>query len=132
MVRNKDFFKKIYAFTMDTLNKDYSCSYKKLMMRKSVPLRDSMQPDNNSEYDIFSSINDGSFFRNIDEKEPEQKKFVNKDRTFFCSELVAKAYKTLGIIADDDTSCTQFYPSHFTSIGDSFLKVKKNVTIEEE
>ena len=132
MLRNKEFFKKIYAFTMDTLDKDYSCSYSKLLMRKSVPLKESIQVDNNSDYDIFSSINDGAFFKNIDEKEPEQKKFVNKDRTFFCSELVAKAYKTLGIIANDDTSCTQFYPSHFTSMGDSFLQLQQNITIDEE
>ena len=31
---------------------------------------------------------------------------LHEDRTFFCSELVAKAYKILGIIEDDETSCT--------------------------
>ena len=33
-------------------------------------------------------------------------KLVDEHRTFFCSELVAKAFKVLGIIEDDDTSCT--------------------------
>jgi hypothetical protein len=27
--------------------------------------------------------------------------FVEEDRTFFCSELIAKAYKVLGVIEDD-------------------------------
>lgn len=40
---------------------------------------------------------------------------MEKDRTFFCSELIAKAYKVLGIIEDDDKSCTQFYPATFSS-----------------
>jgi hypothetical protein len=31
---------------------------------------------------------------------------IHEDRTFFCSELVAKAYKLLGIIEDDKISCT--------------------------
>ena len=115
VARNQEFFKKMYAFIMDTLDKQYSCSYQKLLMRKSVPLKESLNAGAmNSDYDIFSSINDGAFFKNIEEKEPDKTKFVNKDRTFFCSELVAKAYKTLGIIEDDDTSCTQFYPAHFT------------------
>jgi len=48
---------------------------------------------------------------------------VETNRTFFCSELLAKAFKILGIMEDDDTSCTQFYPQHFTEHGDSFLKL---------
>jgi hypothetical protein len=31
---------------------------------------------------------------------------IDADRTFFCSELVAKAFKLLGVIEEDDTSCT--------------------------
>jgi hypothetical protein len=31
---------------------------------------------------------------------------ISEDRTFFCSELVAKAFKLLGIIENDETSCT--------------------------
>ena len=118
---------------MDTLQKQYSCSYQKLLMRKSLPLKESFKKEQiNTDYDIFSSINDAAFFQNVEEREVAQTKFVNKDRTFFCSELVAKAFKTLGIILDDDTSCTQFYPAHFTSVADSFLKKSPGVSIEEE
>jgi hypothetical protein len=33
-------------------------------------------------------------------------KFIEEDRTFFCSELIAKAYKILGIVENDDRSCS--------------------------
>ena len=55
---------------------------------------------------------------------------IDQDRTFFCSELVAKAFKLLGVIQDDETSCTQFYPHHFSAKGDSFLKLTPGTTIE--
>jgi hypothetical protein len=37
--------------------------------------------------------------------EIDQNELIDADRTFFCSELVAKAFKLLGVIVDDDTSC---------------------------
>jgi hypothetical protein len=57
---------------------------------------------------------------------------IAEDRTFFCSELVAKAFKLLGIIQDDDTSCSQFFPGHFATAGDKFLKLNHGVYIENE
>lgn len=32
--------------------------------------------------------------------------YIEEDRTFFCSELIAKAYKILGIMPNDERSCT--------------------------
>ena len=57
---------------------------------------------------------------------------IDKDRTFFCSELVAKAFKCLGIIEDDDKSSSQYYPHHFSSRGDAVLKLTPGTTIEDE
>jgi hypothetical protein len=57
---------------------------------------------------------------------------VESDRTFFCSELIAKAFKILGVIEDDETSCTMFYPHHFTEKGDSSLKLTPDTTIGPE
>lgn len=57
---------------------------------------------------------------------------VNEGRAFFCSELQAKAYKLMGVIEDDNTSSTQFFPGTFTSKHDSFLKLKPGVSIEGE
>ena len=31
---------------------------------------------------------------------------VDESRTFFCSELVAKAFKVAGVLEDDDTACS--------------------------
>lgn len=45
--------------------------------------------------------------KSITEKNfPDGRKYVETGRTFFCSELVAKAFKIMGIIEDDETSCT--------------------------
>jgi len=39
---------------------------------------------------------------------------IEKGRKFFCSELVAKAYKALGVIKDPKKrSCCNFYPGTF-------------------
>lgn len=68
----------------------------------------------------------------LDKQDDEDEMNIEEGRTFFCSELVAKAYKVLGIIEDDDTSCTQFYPVHFSQEGDHFLKVTKDTEIGPE
>jgi len=62
----------------------------------------------------------------------DENELIESDRTFFCSELVAKAFKILGIIEDDDISCTRFYPHNFSSKGDSMLKLTKGTTIGSE
>ena len=62
----------------------------------------------------------------------ESDRLIQEDRSFFCSELVAKAFKLLGVIEDDETSCTQFWPHHFSSKGDKFLKLTEGTTIEGE
>ena len=62
----------------------------------------------------------------------DNKKFIDSDRTFFCSELQAKAYKVFGIIEDDDISCTQYYPIHFSSKGDEMLKLTRGTFLNEE
>lgn len=57
---------------------------------------------------------------------------IDEERTFFCSELVAKAYKILGIIEDDNVSCTQYMPGSFSQKGDKVLKLCPDVSIEHE
>ena len=65
-------------------------------------------------------------------KETETNQLISEERTFFCSELVAKAFKSLGVIADDDTSCAKYFPHHFSSRGDSALKLTPGTVIEPE
>jgi hypothetical protein len=59
-------------------------------------------------------------------------RLIHEDRSFFCSELVAKAFKLLGIIEDNETSCTQFWPLHFSSKGEQFLKMTPGSWIDSE
>ena len=40
---------------------------------------------------------------------------ISEDRTFFCSELVAKSFKILGIIEDRGESSALYLPKHFSS-----------------
>jgi hypothetical protein len=61
-----------------------------------------------------------------------ERKFIDEQRTFFCSELVAKACKVLGILEDDSTACSRFMPSSFSTKGQNFLKLKDRIKISEE
>ena len=65
-------------------------------------------------------------------KDSDEHTLIASERTFFCSELVAKAFKCLGVIENDDTSCGQYYPHNFSSRGDSVLKLTEGTTIEPE
>lgn len=61
-----------------------------------------------------------------------ERQLINQDRTFFCSELVAKACKILGILENDSTSSSRFHPVHFSTKGESFLKLTNETILEEE
>ncbi|CAI2369331.1 unnamed protein product [Moneuplotes crassus] len=58
----------------------------------------------------------------------DEERIVDKSRNFFCSELVAKAYKTLGLLISSK-SCTKIYPKHFSS--KKSLKLTKSALGEE-
>jgi len=49
---------------------------------------------------------------------------VDEARTFFCSELVAKAFKIAGVLEDDETACSRFMPASFSAKGQNFLKLR--------
>ena len=55
-----------------------------------------------------------------------KKKYVAEDRTFFCSEYVAKAYKVLGVF-DTQENSSFFLPS--TLEKDEFLEMADGVTL---
>ena len=61
----------------------------------------------------------------------EEPVFIDEDRTFFCSELVAKAYKVLGIIPDDDVACSRYFPASFSS-SSTALKFNPGLSLEGE
>jgi hypothetical protein len=51
----------------------------------------------------------------IIKKKGQEEPIVDKDRTFFCSELVAKAYKVCGVMQPTDEACSNFLPIDFTT-----------------
>jgi hypothetical protein len=62
---------------------------------------------------------------------PKKGNYIDDDRTFFCSELVAKAFKVLNIITDDGRPCNYFYPQTFSSTSQG-LKLTKGITVGPE
>lgn len=52
-----------------------------------------------------------------------------KNRTYFCSELVAALYKQMGLL-EREKSCTQYYPVHFS--GTSNLPLLKGTLGPEQ
>ena len=64
------------AFVREVVGHKYALSIAKLLQRKTVAL---------------DTLNNGG-------------KFVTENRTFFCSELVAKAYKVMGLLEKDGAS----------------------------
>jgi hypothetical protein len=52
--------------------------------------------------------------------------FVEKDRTFFCSELVVKCWKILGIITNEE-ACANFLPGALET--DDVLKLAEGVKL---
>ena len=61
-----------------------------------------------------------------------EQRLIAIDRTFFCSELVAKAYKILGILEDDNKSSAKYYPSHFSSKYQNCLKFTEGTSMDSE
>ena len=59
------------------------------------------------------------------------RKLIDERRTFFCSELVAKAFKVLGIVKNSNVSCSRFMPGDF-SAKSNFLDPTEGTIIGEE
>ncbi|CAD8098654.1 unnamed protein product [Paramecium sonneborni] len=76
------------------------------------------------------SLNIGKFFKFTSTiKKPTNGEKVEKKRSFFCSELVAKAYKEMGLL-DQVKSSTQYYPNDFTT--DKQLKLLQGASLSPE
>jgi hypothetical protein len=60
-----------------------------------------------------------------------KKKEIKEARKFFCSELVAKAFKQCGLMKNDEDSCQNYKPTHFS--GERFtIPLLKDVRIGHE
>lgn len=56
----------------------------------------------------------------------------DEKRTYFCSELIAKAFKLAGVIQNDDVPSAKFFPVNFSEEGQHFLKLTPNTIIHRE
>lgn len=54
-----------------------------------------------------------------------------EQRQFFCSELIAKAYKECGLLATDN-ACCQFFPADFSKENASKLKLEREAKLGDE
>lgn len=93
MTRDKVFNEKVEKFVMENLRKNYHISFAKLMAHESV----------------IRPVGGG---KNSGEDENDQS-------GFFCSELVATAYKELGLLTRDHSNpnyqpACNFYPKDFS------------------
>lgn len=56
----------------------------------------------------------------------------DENRTYFCSELIAKAFKLAGVIKNDQVPSAKFFPVNFSEEGQSFLKLTAGTVIHRE
>ena len=71
-------------------------------------------------------LNSKKLFRRQTEapkKGATDRQMIGEERTFFCSELIAKGFKVLGILENDTRSCAQYYPGHFSAKNSQTLKL---------
>jgi hypothetical protein len=109
---------KLEIFLKEAVGRQYGIAPSKLFKRKSIKM---------SNCDIASN----DYPQEEEVKASFERLFVEEDRTFFCSELIAKAFKVLGIIEDDDKACSQFFPGSFSSKSSS-LKFANGMYLEPE
>ena len=62
-------------------------------------------------------------------KEGKDAADIKEDRTFFCSELVAKAYKSMGIL-ETQKSSAKYWPADFSTEKD--LQLVQGISLSDE
>lgn len=109
---------KLEIFLKEAVGRQYGITASKFFKRKSIK---------KSNCDLTSN----DYPQEEEVKASFERLFIEEDRTFFCSELIAKAFKVLGIIEDDDKACSQFFPGTFSSKS-SCLKFAPGMYLEPE
>ena len=115
-------------FANQTIGKEYSLSAEKLTRQQTV--KETVEKP-----DEIMKLMRQAIKNNITKIDASNHGYVliKEDRTFFCSELVAKALRVAGIMQQDDRSSAQFYPKHFgsdASENDEYLNLAYGVTID--
>jgi len=87
--RTDDCLTKLEAFMKQVIGLSYSVNVSKLVRKKTVAMKNNKNKDGE---DLL----------------------VDENRTFFCSELIAKTYKILEIMEETDVSSAKFMPGDFS------------------
>ncbi|CAK76973.1 unnamed protein product (macronuclear) [Paramecium tetraurelia] len=74
-------------------------------------------------------LNPGKLLQKVSLIVPQAPQPEDKQRTYFCSELVAKAYKEMGLL-ELEKSSTQYFPSDFTA--EKKLQLLQGATLDPE
>ena len=109
---------KLEIFLKEAVGRQYGIAPSKLFKRKSIKKQQ-------------SDLSQSEQSQEEESKACLERLFIEEDRTFFCSELIAKAFKVLGIIEDDDIACSQYFPGSFSSKSSS-LKFVPGMQLEAE
>ena len=122
---------KFIEFANQTVGSKYEISLSKLTRDKSTEKFKVQTKD-----DVMTVLRQAleNKVSKIDKRDPGYM-LIGSNRTFFCSELVAKAWKELGIRKNDAKSSSNFYPKHFASDyskNDKYLDLAEGVTVDKE
>ena len=96
-------------FIDEVHGKPFELSIKKLRKRQTMATGSMQRPSLESASSATSKS---------EETKQSTSRFVEEDRTFFCSELIAKCYKVLGLLKDTNEASSRFHPWHFSKARD--------------
>ena len=133
MFRTKETHTKFIDFAMEAQGHGYELSLDKLTVRASYDIN-TFHFGATTTADGQGQNGHGNGQHHFDHNNPKHNhgKFICADRTFFCSELAAKLCKITGIFVNDERPSSSFFPKHFSSKYDDYLKFENGVSAEGE
>lgn len=88
--------------------------YRKLDCERNLELMNKLETFIKTVIGMKYKINPTKIFRKTCTNDAEN---IKADKTYFCSELVASAYKCLGLLPKD-VSASQYWPGNFSAKGE--------------
>lgn len=98
---NETQLKKLNQFRKDSVGKKYEIGITKMFRYESKV------------FDTILDLEPPLYTPEMIRKLEQQRRKEEQDRNFFCSELIAKAFKQMNMLSNKKKSCTQYYPRDF-------------------
>ena len=122
--RSEENLEQLEKFITDSLGKEYTFSVNQLRSRQTMIMgsrsremtqqikasENTIETEPEFENPLMQSMNPGSFSTKL-----QRELVVEEERKFFCSELIAKAFKVCKIMEDNGEACSNYLPSNFSS-----------------